>query len=94
MDCIINLMDKVNGTSTNIEGLTLYAILSREIESGNIIKLSLKESTPMSSSFLNSSFGELVDRYGLDVFKKHIRLINYTTSQAEYIKKYLSMLKA
>ena len=87
-------MDKVNGTSTNIEGLTLYAILSREIESGNIIKLSLKESTPMSSSFLNSSFGELVDRYGMNVLKKHIRLINYTTSQAEYIKKYLSMLKA
>ena len=94
MDCIINLMDKVNGTSTNIEGLTLYAVLSREIESGNIIKLSLKESTPMSSSFLNSSLGELVDRYGIDVFKKHVRLINYTASQAEYIKKYLSMLKA
>jgi len=92
MDSIIKIMDVVSGTSTNIEGCSLYTVLSKEIEKGNIVKLSLHESTPMSSSFMNSSFGELVDKYGIDKFKAHIRLINYLPSHAERIQQYLKML--
>lgn len=92
MDITINLMDSVSGTSTNMEGCTLFAVISKELESNNTIRLSLKDATPMSSSFMNSSFGELVDRFGMETFKNNIRLINYTPSQAEYIKHYLTMV--
>lgn len=94
MDVTIKLMDCVTGTSGNIEGYKLFTVLSKEIDMDNNIILSLQNSTPMSSSFLNSSFGELVDKYGLDIFKTKIKLINYTKSQAEYIKRYLLMLNA
>ncbi len=94
MDTIITLMDCVSGTSTNVEGYTLFTLLSKEIEKNNIVKLSLKDSTPMSSSFMNSSFGELVDKYGLDKFRDHVRLINYTPSHAERIQKYIQMLRS
>lgn len=94
MDLTIKLMDHVAGTSSNVDGVKLFSILTKELDANNTIILSLKDSTPMSSSFLNSSFGELVEKYGLEIFKKQIRLINYTPSQLEYIKKYLLMLNA
>jgi hypothetical protein len=94
MDKIITVVDSVTGTSTNVEGCTLYNIIAKEIEGGNIVKLSLKDCTPMSSSFMSSSFGELVDKYGMDKFREHVRLINYTPTQAERIQQYLKMLKS
>ena len=92
MDITINLMDSVSGTSTNEEGCTLFAAISKELESNNTIRLSLKGATPMSTSFMHASFGELVANFGMQTFKNTIRLINYTPSQAEYIKHYLTML--
>ena len=94
MDSIIKIKDIVRGTSSNTEGFTLFTVLSQQIENGSIIKLSLEESTPMSSSFLNSSFGELVDKYGLEKIRSHIRLINYRPVQAERIRKYLNTLNS
>lgn len=85
-------MDVVNGTSTNSEGFTLFALLSKEIEAGHKIKLSLSSATAMSSSFMNSSFGELVDKYGIGKIKDYISLINYAPSHAQHIKSYLEMV--
>lgn len=92
MDITIKLMDHVAGTSTNAEGYSLYIVLSNEIGKGSLIKLSLEGATPMSSSFLNSSFGDLVDQFGIDKVKSSIRLINYQRSEAERIQKYLKMV--
>jgi hypothetical protein len=92
MDTIIKVIETVTGTSTNVEGYALFAVLSKEIEDGNVVKLSLENSTPMSSSFMNSSFGELVDKFGMDKVKANIRLVHYKPSQAISIQKYLQML--
>lgn len=89
---IINLMDCINGTSTNKNGNLLYTLLKTELESGKKIKLSLKDCTPMSSSFMNSAFGELIDSLGYEKVKSSISLINYTPSMANKIKSYMEMV--
>jgi hypothetical protein len=88
----IKLMDCVHGTSTNNDGFELFIKISKVFDAGDILKLSLEGSTSMSSSFLNSSFGELVDRYGMDTIKRQLRLVNFKPSQAEEIKKYLEIM--
>ncbi|MEO6883122.1 MAG: DUF4325 domain-containing protein [Bacteroidia bacterium] len=89
---VINLMDTVAGTATTTEGLALYLAMSKAMDTGKNVKLSLKDCTPLSSSFLNSTFGELYDRYGYDKIKERVVLINYFPSHAMAIKKYLQDL--
>lgn len=88
----IKLMDCVSGTSTNAEGLGLSLKLIPELKAGNTVKLSLDGCTPMSSSFLNSSFGEVVEELGMDVIKRQLRLVDYKPSEAKQIKGYLDMI--
>ncbi len=87
-------MDIVPGTSTNIDGLPLFLELSKLFSEGYSIRLDLKGLTPMSTSFLNSSFGELADKYGYEIIKKHLVLFNYKKSDAMQIKNYLLEITA
>lgn len=89
---IINLMDCINGTSTNKDGYNLYNLLKLPMESGKKIQLSFKDCTPMSSSFMNSAFGELIDTLGFEKVKSSLSLINYTPSMANKIKSYMQMV--
>ncbi|MBA9076076.1 STAS-like domain-containing protein [Rufibacter quisquiliarum] len=90
----IKLMDCVTGTSTNTEGLALSLVLLTELKDGNVVKLSLDGCTPMSSSFLNSSFGEVVEEVGMDVIKNQLRLVDYKPSEAKQIKDYLALVSS
>lgn len=85
----INLMDCVKGTTTSDEGVALFKKMNAVLAKGNKIRLSLAKATPISSSFLNASFGEIYDKYGYQSIREHISLINYLPSQASQIKKYL-----
>lgn len=84
----LRLMDIVPGTSTNEEGTLLFAALDPIIAKGNKVRLSLDGATPLSSSFLNSSFGELIDKYGLDKVKSLLLISRYTPSLARTLKEY------
>ena len=85
----IKLLDIVTGTSTNAEGLILFENISKHLQKGDLIKLSLRDLTPMSSSFLNSSFGELIHHFGYAKIKTSIVLTDYRMSDALRIKNYL-----
>lgn len=85
----LELSDITKSTSTNTDGLMLFMVLKSHVENNQFVKLSLHNVGAMSSSFLNSSFGSLVERYGLKKVKDTISLINYRPSQALYIKNYL-----
>ncbi len=89
---MIELMDCVTGTTTSSEGMALFVAMDKAFKSGKSVKLSLKNSTPLSSSFLNSSFGELYEKYGYVKLKRNIAIVNYLPSQALVIKKYLATL--
>lgn len=90
----IKLMDCVTGTSTNVEGVSLFVQLSKIIDEGNYVRLSLSNITPLSSSFLNSSFGELLDKYGFDKIKESVVLTDYRMKDAMKIKNYLEEIKS
>ena len=89
---VINLNDVVNGTSTNNEGAELYAALAPHLAAGTVVRLSLRGATAMSSSFLNSSFGDLIDHYGIAALRRSLKLVDYVPSHAAIIKKYVDDL--
>lgn len=86
---IIYLNDIVASTFTNVEGDKLYAALAPYLKTGKSVRLSLHNATPMSSSFLNSSFGELVERHGISTLRSTLKLVDFLPSHAATIKQYV-----
>jgi hypothetical protein len=85
--------DIVSGTLSNIEGTTLYCAIDSALKNNDSIYLSFEGINTISSSFLNSSIGTLVDAYGIDIIKDRIKIVNYTKPLANVIVKYVSDLK-
>lgn len=83
------LTSLVTGTSTNAEGDKLFAALAPYVAAGQVVRLSLLNASPMSTSFLNSSFGELIDTYSLAAVRANLKLIDYLPSHATLIKRYI-----
>ena len=88
----ILLDDVVNGTYTNDEGAKLYAALAPYLAAGTAVRLSLRRASAMSTSFLNSSFGDLLDHYGIVALRRSLKLVDYVPSHAAIIKKYVDDL--
>ena len=82
------IKDIVPDTYTNAAGFVLFTILNKHILDGQSIILSFKDSTPPSSSFLNSSVGELLDHFGFAKFKSMIKFIDLNMTQAQTLKNY------
>lgn len=87
---IIQIKDHLDGTMTNIQGDKLFALIKKHFDQGRKVVLSFSEIQGMTSSFLNSSLGALVDEYGIDFLRKKMTLTNYRSSQMNMIKEYLS----
>jgi len=89
---VIDVMDCVSGTTTPFEAASLFKKMKESLVDGCSVKLSMLNVTPMSSSFLNASFGELFDLFGYQTIKDRITLIEYKPSQAKQIKDYLDTI--
>ncbi len=87
---ILYLKNIVSETYTNTEGEKLYAALISVFLKNEKVILSFKDSSITSSSFLNSSFGRLIESYGLEKFKQSVSPKELTITQAEVLKKYIS----
>jgi len=90
----INLIDVTKSFSTNDDGLKLYLFMNMVIKSKTSIVLKIDADTSFSSSFLNSSFGEIISTYGIDDLKKYFKI--ETSNQQfkklqTYISKYLNL---
>ncbi|RZK34988.1 MAG: DUF4325 domain-containing protein [Hymenobacter sp.] len=88
------LTDVVAGTFTNAEGAKLYTALAPYLATGQVVRLSLRDATPMSSSFLNSSIGDLLDHYGLEALRSSLKLVDFVPSHAAAIKQYIEAIAA
>src|SRR4051812_37263920 len=84
----------VNGTSTNFEALALYLELRKSAENKEAVTLSFAKISHVSSSFLNSSIGQIMEEYGFEYFAKNVKFVNCTTSVAIRIKDYVSKYKS
>lgn len=83
----------VSETYTNSSGFSLYTVLKSYFETNTKFELSFDGVSATSSSFLNSSFGALIDDFGLGTFISLVKPINITKTEAEVIKKYISGFK-
>jgi len=85
----LKLVDIVSDTFSNSGGFELFTVLENHVKINNPIVLSFKDSHALSSSFLNSSIGELISKYGFEAFKRNVKPIELTKSQAEILLSYL-----
>ncbi len=78
-------------TYTNETGVGLYFELKKYIEKKELILVSFKDVTT-STSFLNSSFGEIIENYGLDCLKSFVKPIDVSKGQSKILKDYINSM--
>ncbi|MEP1087468.1 MAG: STAS-like domain-containing protein [Algoriphagus sp.] len=86
----IRLNDIVTETYSNSAGYKLYIELKGYVSQNSPIELSFLGSTPTSSSFLNSSFGTMIEELGLAKFKALIKPVDISNSQASMLRHYIN----
>ncbi len=89
----IPVKDISQGTLSNIDGVNLKIAIENSLGNADIILLSFEGISSISSSFLNSSIGEITDKFGFDILKDRIKITNYTPHLAGIIQKYISNLR-
>jgi len=81
------------GTLTNVDGLKLKLAIDAALVKDNIVTLSFSGISSISSSFLNSSLGDIIENYNISILKNRIKITNYTPNLALIIKKYITNLE-
>ena len=93
MNTII-IKNVTSGTLSNTEGAILFCAIDFALKSNIPVLLSFESINTISSSFLNSSIGNIVDKYGFTILKDNLKITNYTKPIAATLVKYISDLKA
>jgi hypothetical protein len=93
----VNLIDITKSFSTNDDGLKLYHYMDKVIKSNSSVVLKINFDSAFSSSFLNSSFGEIISIHGIDSLKDSFK-IETSNQQFKklkiYIDKYMQLVCA
>lgn len=85
----ISLASIVSNTETNTEGIKLFCVISKAIKNDESIILEIDSNMALSSSFLNSALGEVIDNYSLNILKSSLKIVSSKT-QFERINSYLT----
>jgi len=85
----ISLNSIVSNTETNIEGVRLFCVISEAIKNNTELMLEIDSDMTLSSSFLNSSFGEIIERFDLEKLKSTVK-IKTSRTQFQRISEYLN----
>jgi chromosome condensin MukBEF MukE localization factor len=88
----LKIMDIVSGTSTNNEGIPLFLELDKYLSSGRKVRLSMADATSFSTSFLNSSIGDVIDKYGYEHFRKMVVFTQFRPAQVKYLQMYFDQV--
>ncbi len=87
---IITIKDIVPETYTNASGYSLFVVMENALDANEeMLILSFEGVSITSSSFLNSSIGALIDKYGIKVFNR-VKAVKLTPTQSDVLKKYVS----
>ncbi|TDT41958.1 hypothetical protein CLV90_3190 [Maribacter spongiicola] len=87
MSNLYNILDITPKTSTNSDGDVLFDFLSNSAVNDNVV-LKIPGDVIISSSFLNSSVGKFIDVFGMENFKKNIK-ISCNRNIFNQLKKYV-----
>ena len=83
------IQDYINSYSNlSLAGKALYNDLLPIIETEPKITLDFKDTGGVASLFLNTSFGDLMDIFGIEKIKKAFKYVNIQNTQIERIRKY------
>ena len=74
-------------------GSKLYEIMKKHMDNNEKIVIDMTDVTALSSVFLNTSIGKIIDDNGIDFLKSNISFIKITKQQAERLTDYLSKYK-
>ncbi len=88
------LKNIVKNSSSNEQGMILFDFLQNAYLSKDSLILYVDSDLSMSSSFLNSSIGQFLDKYGLNSFKQTVKFKgskNQFSRLLDYINKYSSL---
>ncbi len=88
----LKVMDIVVGTATNNDGLPLFLALDKHLSKGQKVRLSMMEATPFSTSFMNASIGDIIDKYGFETFRHSVAFVQCRPAQAKYLKMYIDQI--
>lgn len=81
----------VPSTTTNDSGIILKSELKKYFELKLPVVVSFKNINAMSTSFFNSSFGELIEEFGVNSFKSVVKPADIQVSILEKMKKWISL---
>lgn len=70
----IKLMEIVSNTISGVEGTLLKAEIESNLRINQGVLISFRGHGPLSMEFIRKSFGELLERYGHEVFLRYIRI--------------------
>lgn len=87
-DSNYSLKNFVDNTDTNVEGVKLFCLLDKLISDDVAFVLEVESNMTLSSSFLNSSLGNIIDKYGYNSLKDKLK-IKTNKSQFDRISKYI-----
>lgn len=90
----VNIKDIVTETHTNQAGYSLFVVLDNYFSTNTMVEVSFANADAFSSSFLNSSIGSLIEKYGQKKFKELFKPVEINKGQANLLVKYLSTFKA
>jgi len=71
----------------------LFKELDKYLRQGQSVTIDFTDCHALSSSFLNSSIGEIFMKYGYNSLKGRIGVVNATKSQKKQIEDYITYLK-
>lgn len=80
-------------TITNSDAVWLRLAMKEAIINGEAIVLSFHGISTLTTSFLNSSIGEIIDEFGFDALKGRLSLVDYTTVIGKAVTDYIGNLK-
>jgi len=90
----LTVSDIVAGTFSNADGLVLKLAIDNALAYNEQVIISFEGISSLSSSFLNSSIGEIFEHYGKDGLQRRLKMTNYTPTVLNIVKKYTSTLYA
>lgn len=73
-----------------IAGDSIFKIAAEAIDNNEIILFDMSGQDSVSTVFLNTSFGQLIDKYGIERVKQSFKFTNILRSQIERIRKYFN----
>jgi hypothetical protein len=93
MKTTLKVSDLTPSTVTNADAVGLRIAMQDAILKGEAIVLSFHGVTTLTTSFLNSSIGEIIDEFGFDMLKGKLSLTDYTPPIGKMISTYIADMK-